>query len=63
MRDGLTDFVHLIQRLGKERDPAGALRNDLQRTLSAFRMFFISQNPDRIHRRPVLFLQLLHGLL
>ncbi len=62
-RNRPADFVHFIQRLGEECDPARALCNDLQRTLGALGMFFVPQNSDGIHRRAVLFLQLLHGLL
>src|ERR1700722_1758839 len=55
VRDGSADGVHFIQRLRKKCDPARALRHNLQRTLGALGMFFISQNANRIHRRPVLF--------
>jgi hypothetical protein len=56
VRHRAADFVDLIQSLGKECDSAGALGDDFERTPGTFGMLFVSQNPDRVDRRTVLFL-------
>src|SRR5262252_7080054 len=61
--DRAADFVHLVQGLGKKRDSAGAIGQDLQRLLGAFGMLLITQDANGVYRRAAFLLQLLHGLL
>src|SRR4051812_32952460 len=54
VRDGSADVVHFVESFREERDPTGALGNDLQCFPGALRVVFITQDSDRIHRRTAL---------
>src|SRR5271157_2095042 len=51
------DGVNFVQRLGKESDPAGALRHELQRAFGAFRMLFLLQDANGVNGWSILCLQ------
>src|ERR1700727_2923900 len=62
VRHLLADLIHFIQSLGKKRQSAGPLRNDLERAPGTFGMFLIAKYSDRIYRWAVFLLQLLYRL-
>ncbi len=54
------DGIHFIESLREKSDAAGTLGEHLQSFFRVLGMLFITQNPDRIHGWPALFLQLFH---
>src|SRR5215472_969274 len=61
--DRAADGVDFVERLRKERDASGTLRNDLEGTPGALGMLLVAEDADGVHLRPVLLLKLLDGLL
>src|SRR5215831_9400989 len=61
--DVAADLIHFIECLGEECDATRAVGKNLQRFLGALGVLFVTEDSDRVDRRPVLLLQLLDGLL